>query len=95
MTMKKLSSYVFIALFGFLVFNFFIKNRAEGQRNKKVHKRVIKGLKKNEIFLLEAYTPKQMQLGTGGPKDLDMFMTEQIISDELSKLKPFVGASRN
>lgn len=31
--MKKISNYVFIALFGLLVFNFFIKNKAEADVN--------------------------------------------------------------
>ena len=31
--MKKISNYVFVALFGFLVFNFFIKSKAEADAN--------------------------------------------------------------
>ncbi len=54
---------------------------------KKVHSKIIKSLKPHGLFLFEAYTPKQLEFGTGGPKDISMLLTEEIIKSELSALK--------
>ncbi len=54
---------------------------------KKVHKGVVTGLKKDGIFLLESYTPKQLEFGTGGPPNADMMMTLEILEKELAGLK--------
>ena len=48
-----------------------------------VHKRVIKGLKPGGLFLLEAYTPAQIALGTGGPRAEDLLMTLSDLQAEL------------
>jgi ubiquinone/menaquinone biosynthesis C-methylase UbiE len=56
----------------------------------KVHSKIFPSLKKNGIFLLEAYTPEQLLLKTGGPKDESMMLTLSIVEKELSKLNPAI-----
>ncbi|MCB5188310.1 class I SAM-dependent methyltransferase [Methylobacillus caricis] len=48
--------------------------------------KIIKGLKPGGVFLLEAYTPDQLQHGTGGGNDADSMMTAETLRRELSKL---------
>jgi 2-polyprenyl-3-methyl-5-hydroxy-6-metoxy-1,4-benzoquinol methylase len=52
----------------------------------KVHKQCVKGLKKNGLFILEAYTPQQLEYKTGGPRDTDLLMTAPILHEELKGL---------
>lgn len=52
-----------------------------------VHQKIIKALRPGGLFIMEAYTPEQLQLGTGGPKDVSMLITKDIISTELFSLK--------
>jgi len=40
-----------------------------------VHGQVVAGLKRGGAFLLEAYTPAQLDYGTGGPKSIDLLPT--------------------
>ncbi|MBN1378582.1 MAG: class I SAM-dependent methyltransferase [Gammaproteobacteria bacterium] len=40
-----------------------------------LHKKIIKGLKPGGIFILESFTPAQLQHGTGGPKEVDRLLT--------------------
>jgi SAM-dependent methyltransferase len=54
---------------------------------KRVHKKLVNGLTPGGLFLFEAYTPKQLALGTGGPKDISLMIDHGIIEDELSDLK--------
>ncbi|MFP5385118.1 MAG: class I SAM-dependent methyltransferase [Bacteriovoracia bacterium] len=53
-----------------------------------VHGKIVRALKPEGVFLMEAYCPEQLLLKTGGPKEEDMFMTLDIINEELSDLKP-------
>jgi 2-polyprenyl-3-methyl-5-hydroxy-6-metoxy-1,4-benzoquinol methylase len=48
-----------------------------------VHERVVKGLKKGGVFILEAYTPKQLEYKTGGPPVAEMMMTLEGLMSEL------------
>jgi len=41
-----------------------------------------KALKKGGLLLLEGYTPKQLQYGTGGPKELDQLYTMDLLEAE-------------
>ncbi|MDH5471802.1 MAG: class I SAM-dependent methyltransferase [Gammaproteobacteria bacterium] len=50
---------------------------------KKVHKNIITGLRPEGVLILEAYTPEQIELGTGGPKDVDLTMTLESLKTEL------------
>lgn len=51
-----------------------------------VHRRVVQGLKPGGAFLLEAYSPKQLQFGTGGPKQAERLMALDDVLDELRGL---------
>lgn len=53
---------------------------------KKVHNDCVKGLKKSGLFILEAYTPKQLELKTGGPNNTDLLMTKAELINELEGL---------
>lgn len=48
-----------------------------------VHERVVKGLKKGGVIILEAYTPKQLEYKTGGPPVAEMMMTLEGLMSEL------------
>ena len=54
---------------------------------KKVHRDVVAGLRKGGTFLLEAYTPKQLEFGTGGPPSAEFMMDLETLREELSGLK--------
>lgn len=48
-----------------------------------LHRKAVAGLKTNGAFLLEAYTPKQVQFGTGGP-NVDLTMSLDALLEELN-----------
>lgn len=50
---------------------------------KKVYAECVRALKPGGILILEAYTPRQLQFGTGGPKDLDLLPTLTQLQEEL------------
>ncbi|MGD8999340.1 MAG: class I SAM-dependent methyltransferase [Granulosicoccaceae bacterium] len=52
-----------------------------------LHQQVVAGLRAGGVLLLEAYTPEQVGLGTGGPKDAGMTMTAQTLEQELDGLE--------
>lgn len=52
-----------------------------------LHRRVVEGLRPGGAFVLEAYTPKQLEYATGGPPDPDMLMTLEGLREELSGLR--------
>jgi SAM-dependent methyltransferase len=54
---------------------------------KDLHKKVIIGLKRNGVFLLEAYTPDQLKHGTGGGNSVDLMQSKESLSLELAGLK--------
>lgn len=54
--------------------------------SKQLHKKVITGLKPGGIFLLEAYTPLQLEFNTGGPKDIDLLYDLKSLKNELAGL---------
>ncbi|MCB5183934.1 class I SAM-dependent methyltransferase [Methylobacillus gramineus] len=54
---------------------------------KSLYHRVIAGLKRNGVFLLEAYTPNQLKHGTGGGSSADTMQTKETLSLELAGLK--------
>ena len=56
-----------------------------------VHRRVVAGLKVGGVFLLEAYTPEQLNYGTGGPSNADLLPTLEQLREELRGLE-FVHA---
>lgn len=54
---------------------------------RKVHRSVVAGLKKGGTFLLEAYTPKQLEFATGGPPSAEFMMELEALRDELKGLE--------
>jgi SAM-dependent methyltransferase len=56
----------------------------------KVHKDVLKALKPGGLFLLEAYTPEQLMLKTGGPQDENMMLTLEKLTLELGGLETII-----
>lgn len=53
---------------------------------KRVYNNLQLGLKPSGVFLLEAYTPKQVELTTGGGKDKDVMQTKESLLQELKGL---------
>lgn len=51
-----------------------------------VHDQIPAALKPGGVLLLEAYTPAQLSLGTGGPPDADLMLTADILKTELAPL---------
>lgn len=56
-----------------------------------LHKRVVSALKQGGVFLLEAYTPKQVGRGTGGPQDTSLTMQLEDLRMELTPLTFEIG----
>jgi SAM-dependent methyltransferase len=53
----------------------------------RVHRDVVAGLRPGGIFLLEAYTPEQLNYRTGGPPVEEMMMTLVSLEEELRGLE--------
>ncbi len=51
-----------------------------------VHQACVQGLMHGGVFLLEAYSPKQLQFGTGGPKTEELLMPLNDVIEELNGL---------
>jgi SAM-dependent methyltransferase len=52
----------------------------------KIHANVERSLKVGGIFILESYNPEQLTQNTGGPKNIDMLYTPEIIKKDFSTL---------
>lgn len=53
----------------------------------RLHAAVVHGLRPGGVFLLEAYTPAQLALATGGPADPTLLMTAASLRTELAGLE--------
>lgn len=53
---------------------------------KLMHENVVRGLKRNGVYLLEAYTPDQLRHGTGGGNSIELMQSEQTLALELKGL---------
>ena len=53
---------------------------------RKLHRKVVAGLKPGGVFILEAYTPAQIPNNTGGPKDASLMQTAELLRSELHGL---------
>ncbi|MBN20530.1 MAG: methyltransferase type 11 [Bdellovibrionaceae bacterium] len=62
---------------------------------KKIHQSIRTGLKKEGVFLLEGYTPEQLDLGTGGPKNLDMLYVKEDLESDFSGFSILVSEVLN
>jgi len=51
-----------------------------------LHRKVVRGLRPGGTLVLEAYTPEQIKLGTGGPPVPEMTMTLAALREELNGL---------
>jgi SAM-dependent methyltransferase len=51
-----------------------------------LHRKVVAGLRPGGAFVLEAYTPAQLRLKTGGPSVADMLVTLRDLKEELPGL---------
>ncbi len=56
------------------------------QLRKELHCKVVAGLRPGGVLILEAYTPSQLALKTGGPQDVDMTMSLAQLEKELAGL---------
>ncbi|MGE0115463.1 MAG: cyclopropane-fatty-acyl-phospholipid synthase family protein [Steroidobacteraceae bacterium] len=54
---------------------------------RRLHQSVSNGLRPGGLFVLEAYTPRQLAFGTGGPKELSLLVTLDALRAELSGLE--------
>jgi SAM-dependent methyltransferase len=54
----------------------------------RVHRSLCRGLKKNGTYLVEGYTPKQLQYKTGGPGSAEMMLSAGILTKELHHMHP-------
>ena len=57
----------------------------------KVHLGCQRALKPDGLFLLEAYRPAQIERDTGGPKDVDMLPSLDLLNQELASLHPILA----
>jgi len=53
---------------------------------RELHRKVVGGLRRGGVLVLEAYTPAQLKLRTGGPPSKDMMMTLDSLRQELAGL---------
>ena len=53
----------------------------------RIQKQIVNNLKKNGIFLLEAYTPAQLKYKTGGPPTVELMMDLETLKAELQGLE--------
>jgi len=58
---------------------------------RRLHRDVVTGLREGGTFLLEAYTPKQLEFGTGGPSSTDYLMDLETLRKELHGLEIIHG----
>jgi len=56
-----------------------------------LHERCLRGLAPGGVFILEGFTPRQLELGTGGPKNRELLMELGIIRQELPGLRLEIG----
>jgi len=54
----------------------------------------VAGLRLDGVFVLEAYTPAQIGLGTGGPKDPSLTPTLAQLREDLAGLDIEIGIER-
>lgn len=53
----------------------------------RVHRQVVRGLKRGGVYVYEAYTPKQLEYNTGGPPDRELLVTLADAQRELAGLE--------
>lgn len=58
---------------------------------KGLHQRIVRALRPGGVLILESYSPEQLLLGTGGPKDPDMLLSWRQAQQELQGLEFELG----
>ena len=53
---------------------------------KQIHQKAITWLKPGGKLILEAFNPQQLQYNSGGPKDLSMLYTEDMMKEDFASL---------
>jgi len=53
---------------------------------KQIHQKAITWLKPGGKLILEAFNPQQLQYNSGGPKDLSMLYTEEMMKEDFASL---------
>lgn len=56
-----------------------------------LHERCLRGLEQGGAMVLEGFTPRQLELGTGGPRSRELLMELDIIRQELPGLRLEIG----
>ena len=54
---------------------------------KQIHQKAITWLKPGGKVIMEAFTPQQLDYSSGGPKDLSMLYTSEMLSDDFKSVK--------
>lgn len=62
-----------------------------GLVRQQVHRAAAAGLRPGGVFVLEAYTPAQLAFRTGGPSDLELLMTLELLRQDLAGLELLIG----
>jgi 2-polyprenyl-3-methyl-5-hydroxy-6-metoxy-1,4-benzoquinol methylase len=57
------------------------------QLRKEVHQKMIQCLKPGGTLILEAFNKRQIKHNSGGPRDIEMLQSAEILKDDLSALK--------
>lgn len=52
-----------------------------------LHEKCLRGLAPGGVFVLEGFTPRQLELGTGGPRTRELLMELSIVRQELPGLR--------
>ena len=52
-----------------------------------LHRRIVAALRPGGVLLMEAYTPRQLEHGTGGPPALPMLYEPEVLREELEGLE--------
>lgn len=53
----------------------------------RVMREIVEGLAPNGLLILEGYTPRQLEFGTGGPKDTDLLFEPEQLRNELAGME--------
>lgn len=56
-----------------------------------VHRAAVRGLTAGGVFILEAFTPRQLALGTGGPQKPELLYTLEELREDLAGLDLEIG----
>lgn len=56
-----------------------------------IHSNICKGLKHEGLFILESYTPDQLNLKTGGPSDIKLLLQLKDLKNEIAGLRIIIA----